>query len=286
MVKLTLLKEDQIWGDKALEVMKKYGTKAETTDLAILLGGFSFDELGKTFPVAPYWTLSSVSGNVGCVCRFGGRAWENPTSSRLSVRPALSPSAVSEICSSEKMNKQGIIAKYGEYPQTVAELGTNILLGDLFSRGHLHTTGKKYTIAPTSIWEDYTHFKAIPYAEYEYNGERYVRISGRCSNDDQRLSTGEKVERWPAYWVRVEPIEWLVDESGWWVSEKSLFSGIPFDTNEKYLGNFGKTFLGRYLNSYFAREMKVSRNSEHALPVKVTDSSLRLSDRSTCREHE
>ena len=35
----TLLTEDQIWGDQALDVMKKYGLKTALTDLAIVLGG-------------------------------------------------------------------------------------------------------------------------------------------------------------------------------------------------------------------------------------------------------
>ena len=36
----TFLKEDQIWGKDALEVMKRYGTKVAPTDLTVILGGF------------------------------------------------------------------------------------------------------------------------------------------------------------------------------------------------------------------------------------------------------
>ena len=36
--KLTLLTEDQIWGDTALEVIQKYGTRAAISDLCILTG--------------------------------------------------------------------------------------------------------------------------------------------------------------------------------------------------------------------------------------------------------
>ena len=35
----TFLKEDQIWGDGALYVMKRYGTKVAPTDLTAILGG-------------------------------------------------------------------------------------------------------------------------------------------------------------------------------------------------------------------------------------------------------
>ena len=36
---ITLLKEEQIWGDKALQAIKSYGTKVGMSDLAVLLGG-------------------------------------------------------------------------------------------------------------------------------------------------------------------------------------------------------------------------------------------------------
>ena len=38
MLDFTFLKEDQIWGNDALEVMKRYGTKVAPTDLAVILG--------------------------------------------------------------------------------------------------------------------------------------------------------------------------------------------------------------------------------------------------------
>lgn len=38
-MRTTFLTEDQIWGSKALDVIKKYGIKTGLTDLAIALGG-------------------------------------------------------------------------------------------------------------------------------------------------------------------------------------------------------------------------------------------------------
>ncbi|MDR1337734.1 MAG: hypothetical protein LBJ73_01750 [Rickettsiales bacterium] len=37
---ITFLKEEQIWGSNALDVIKEYGTKTNLTDLAIVLGGY------------------------------------------------------------------------------------------------------------------------------------------------------------------------------------------------------------------------------------------------------
>ena len=38
-INATFLQEEQIWGDKALWVIKEYGTKTGFSDLAIALGG-------------------------------------------------------------------------------------------------------------------------------------------------------------------------------------------------------------------------------------------------------
>lgn len=35
----TLLNQEQIWDSNQLKIFKKYGTKAATTDLAVVLGG-------------------------------------------------------------------------------------------------------------------------------------------------------------------------------------------------------------------------------------------------------
>jgi len=43
MIKLTLLEISRIFGEKALSIFEKYGTKAAITDFAILLGGYVSD---------------------------------------------------------------------------------------------------------------------------------------------------------------------------------------------------------------------------------------------------
>ncbi len=40
---------------------------------------------------------------------------------------------------------------------------------------------------------------------------------------------------------------------------QALFSGVQFDKNKKYNGNFEKTDMKQYLQTYFAKEMQVSR---------------------------
>ena len=74
------------------------------------------------------------------------------------------------------------------------------------------------------------------------------------------LSTGEKVETEKPYWLQVQPIEWLKDPSGIWISKKALFSGIQFDTKSYYDGDFKNTFMKKYLDTYFAKEIEPFEN--------------------------
>ena len=77
----TLLTEDQIWGDQALDVMKKYGLKTALTDLAIVLGGL----MSRTNTTSEgersgyIWSASaSDDGDVRTVNSGGDESYYNP----------------------------------------------------------------------------------------------------------------------------------------------------------------------------------------------------------------
>ena len=57
----TFLEEDQIWGDDALDVMKKYGTAVAPTDLTVILGGIMRSFEGKRICLS--WSASSIDKN-------------------------------------------------------------------------------------------------------------------------------------------------------------------------------------------------------------------------------
>lgn len=67
----TFLKEDQIWGDDALDVMKRYGTKVAPTDLTVILGGWvtgDDDRTSENDLTCASWSASSLgNGDVRCV---------------------------------------------------------------------------------------------------------------------------------------------------------------------------------------------------------------------------
>lgn len=258
----TFLKEDQIWGDDALEVIKNYGTLVAPTDLTAILGGVMNSASGTRTSendiTCASWSASSIGfGNVRCVSDRGAKGWTNTDKRRISARPALPPWEASKISPRKTGVLSGIrVAEYGEYPQTVADEHTSAKLERLHSSRSLRLSGKNYTFDSVGLTDCDTPFKATAYPEYELDGKRYIRVLGRPYDDYSRLSTGEQVEERKPYWVQVQPIEWLMDSSGTMVAKKCLFAGIQFDTKKEYNSDFKRTFMKHYLDTYFAKEME------------------------------
>lgn len=61
----TFLKEEQIWGDGALDVIKNYGTAVGATDLAIALGAYmgSGTKTSDGLRSCASWSASAIDGN-------------------------------------------------------------------------------------------------------------------------------------------------------------------------------------------------------------------------------
>lgn len=288
----TFLTEDQIWGDDALDVMKKYGTKVAPTDLTVILGGYLTDGDNRTSEgdlTGASWTASLRSlrgrGRVRCAHEEGEKDMAGQKGRWISARPALPQKEASKIIM--KNIHEGVngvqIGEYGEYPQTVADERTGNKLESLYESGSLRPTGKNYTFDSVGLTDFDTPFKATAYPEYELDGKRYIRVLGRPYADDDaiKLSTGERVEAGKPYWVEVQPIEWLMDRSGTMVAKKCLFTGIQFDTKSSYDGDFSKTFMKHYLDTYFAKEMqplertdvrkRIEANKRRTLAAKVAE---------------
>lgn len=265
----TFLTAEQIWGDKALDIMKRCGTTCMATDLAKILGAWV--ESGQN---ADWWSASSDRG-VGNVRCCGDWFACMPLSSCLAGRPALPPSFTSSIRPSEarqwrKIEKFDVI-QYGEYPQIAATAHEQSQLYDLRNSGKLYfaTTDKKYTFNLKSTYylkgtyATYDEYNYVNFSEYEHNGNRYVCVPARPVGPKSQTHYGETIEKGKDYWVRVTPIEWLVDPSGWWVALNGLFSGMPFDYRTRYDGNFANTEIAKYLKNTFAKQM-LSNTISHA----------------------
>ncbi|MDO4162292.1 MAG: hypothetical protein Q4D80_04740, partial [Pseudomonadota bacterium] len=273
-MRTTFLTEDQIWGNNALEVIKKYGTRTGLTDLTVALGGcMGRGSTTSEGEKAGYvWSASAAGGTgVRVVDYDGDQGYWDPSRRKVAGRPVLPSSETSKIRpnavrAAYLLGGQVKICEYGEYPQDVVsgrleeELESAYELEKNYKNSALQRTGKRYTFDAADIRDYAQKFQKKEYEEYMLNGRKYVRIEGKRYDGDSVLSDGRDVRTGDPYWFEVKPIEWLMDEkSGIWVAKKALFAGIQFDGRAKYNGNFEQTDMKKYLDNYFSEEMQNSQ---------------------------
>ena len=268
------MREEDIWGDNALEVIKAYGTAVGISDVAIALGTMMGSGTQNSAGVASgvVWSASSFNyGFVRTVDFLSDLSSINPTSDQAAGCPALPFSATSLIRPDNAKtmrlanNKTVQICEYGAYPQTVAPKSVSQELEAQYQKHTLKTTGKTYTFDSAELDAYSTGFTPRNCAEYSFAGKKYVRIEGKPYDSDSILSDGTSVQKGQAYWFEVQPIEWLMDPKGTWVARQALFAGIQFDTDSSYDGNFVNTAMYNYLQTHFAKEMEAQRQFEETL---------------------
>lgn len=268
MSNFTFLTEEQV---NNLNILKSYGTKCAITDFSILLGGFvssnyytSEGEERKN-RTGWWWTKTCDGDNDARVVNESG----NMHSSRVDVRyggsrPALPYSSIKNHISNVVRDANGIkIVEYGEYPQTVVSERESLKIEQEFSSGKIRKTGKSYTT--DSIKYDSYNEKFLPSEdiEYEYNGNKYVRFIGDYNCSGEVLSDGRSVSVGKVYWVKVEPIKWLIDEQADIALSKSIiFSGVQFKNKRDYDGNFSKTDIKQFMDKYFSKDIGITYTSE------------------------
>lgn len=294
-------------GKRPLQAIRLYGDQhADPSDLAKILGATQ-DQLIETSArpmhkyCTDYWVgnYDHVCGLIGMVStcfrysrgdrhdrKIAARPFLPPSSTRkiplkdilslhkIEYSPELkiTPLPVSRLRYGRRSNKLRI-AKYGEFPQTVADMDVTKQLDNLLEYNSLKPTGKQYTFDPSEGIPEKPCF--VPYNEYEYDNNRYIRIKStypdRTHSITRHFHDGRVVRPKEIYWVRVTPIEWLVDPSGWWIAKDCLFAGIPFDLAipapressywprqlyQEYGENFEETNINYYLQNYFAKEIQ------------------------------
>ncbi len=273
-MEVTFLREEDIWGDRALEVIQAYGTKVGISDVAIALGTCMGSGTKNSAGVASGFAWSASSNdyeNVRTVRYYGDLYYYNPDIRKAAGCPALPFSATSLIRPNNVRamrlanGKTVQICEYGAYPQTVAPKSVSQELEAQYQKNALKTTGKAYTFDSAELDAYSTGFTPRNCAEYSFAGKKYVRIEGKPYDSDSILSDGTSVQKGQAYWFEVQPIEWLMDPKGTWVARQALFAGIQFDTDSSYDGNFANTAMYNYLQTHFAKEMEAQRQFEETL---------------------
>ena len=227
---MTLLRREQIFGDKQLDIIKKYGTKCAVTDFSILLGvAYSDnnytkdgkDTKDKKERSGWWWTrtpyLESPS-RVYVVADYGGDDDDAVYERYNGGRPVLPYSLIKAISSNEVIGKYGIKEiECGEYPQTIVDETLSKELEKCYNEDvpfevDLVKSGKVYTTDSVDYNDPGTKFEPITYDEYIYKGKKYIRVVASYNGDHEILSDGREIECGKPYWISVEPIKWLVDE--------------------------------------------------------------------------
>lgn len=148
-----------------------------------------------------------------------------------------------------------LTVEYGEYPQTAASKFLQQTLEMEYQAGNIKTTGKIYTTDSRHYDEYSKDFLPQSHTEYEYNGERFVRVkvNSDFGGGEFSLSNGEKYKDDDYVWIKVEPIKWFIDEkTNQAITEKLIFAGVQFNKTRDYKGNFQKTSVKKFMDNHFA----------------------------------
>ena len=259
----TFLTEEQIFGNDQLDILKKYGTKCAITDFSILLGGYVLGDYytseGNSIKdrTGFWWTKIPFDNAVCVVGSFGDRSWDDVDSRYGGARPALPYSSISSIASNKVRGRNGILeVEYGEYPQTIVLEDFARTLERAYLNRTINQTGKSYTT--DSVKYEDTHIPLQPrtHIEYEYNGRKYIRFVGDSNCSGRVLSDDRTVQNGVVYWVEVEPIKWMIDEkTNIALSKKIIFSGVQFNRESNYKGDFSTTDIKKFIDEYFSKDI-------------------------------
>lgn len=280
----TFLTNAQIFGNNRLDIISRYGTRCAITDFSILLGGNVspnyYTSEGKTRKDrAGWWWAKTPYDDDGARIVYvdGEGFWSGAFSRDGGARPALHYSSIQSISSNEVRGKFDIKeVEYGEYPQTIVDETLSNKLEKCYNEDipfeiDLVRTGKVYTTDSVRFIDEDTSFRARTHIEYEYNGSKYIRFVGDLNGDRKVLSDGRTIIVGQAYWVRVEPITWLVDErANIALSKKIIFSGVQFKNCRNYDGNFDKTDIKQFMDNYFSKEIVSDRVYSQTTSVEQT----------------
>ena len=130
-MEVTFLREEETWGDNALEVIKAYGTRVGISDAAIALGTHmnrNSDDKDITGVASGHSWLTSfhISGDVHIVYYYGTEHCIYPSGREAAGRPAI-PASVTSAIRPKNVREEHLangktvqICEYGEYPKTVA----------------------------------------------------------------------------------------------------------------------------------------------------------------------
>jgi len=170
-----------------------------------------------------YWLRSASSGStVRCVHFHGNHNGQNCSADFAGIRPNLHLNLSSFISAQknspdffkiEEKSYNGIedyhTLVFGYYPKTYVGNKLNSVLESYYSSKTLKATGRRWR----KKWNGYQNDDGtfVQNEEFEYKGERYVRVKTQKYDNNSEYSDGtEASERGTYKWIKVEPIVWKI----------------------------------------------------------------------------
>ena len=230
---------------------------SELTSFAYCLGGFKQIN-GK----GTYWTVNSnEKNNVITMAAFEKYQEHSPLDIYTGARPLIDITD-KEICKEE----EGIV-QIGYYPKSALSLDAQKSLEEKYEKGirTLKKTGRYFTVYQKNEKGELEKVKIEEYfneINQEYIGEGYHVV--RVITKNARFFKGDmgliEYEIGSPIWIMVEPIDWIIFRSKnnrkYLLSKNILFAGIPFDTKETYNGDFENTFIKKFMDEYFSKDIQ------------------------------
>lgn len=254
MNELRLLEEKQIFGDNALDVIKKSGSKAAITDFAILLGGFvsdsnhitGYNSLDKR--CGCYWTKTYKENNIINIVDWYGNSNNSCIDSYDSCVRLVTNfnNRLISSCSVLGRTKDGILEiEYGYYPKSAVSSYMQKILEKEYNLKQLVKSGRTYTTDMGKCFE-----------EFKFNNKKYVRIESLSYNKKVTLSNGKTYKQGDIVWVMVEPVRWFIDEKeNLMITKELIISGVPFNHERDYKGDFSTTDIKKFIDEYLSKEL-------------------------------
>ncbi len=222
---MTLLPKEFAFGKNKLEIFKKTVLGASITDYALLCGG-KYDWMVKSKIDVIDKIFDRVNLSVDVVNVRG--EWETRDrycARNVGIRPIVYYKDIESEIIKKHINAAGILEiEYGMYPTYVVRDELAKKLDKLYHEEKLtHSTQYTTTVdSPDSIFQERKWNNS-----FLFNGEKYVHCQADVDEDiNIILSDGSLIINEKFYWVRVEPIEWLVDtKTGIAISKYIIASG-------------------------------------------------------------
>lgn len=265
MKEVTFLTIDQIIGSNQINIIKQYGTKSAITDFSILLDGFVLNNYhaNQNFSLnnrTGIWSTKSFynDNSFYSIDHRGCKKISEKIGRQSGGRPVL-------LCDNIHFDNPNSVFEfnYGEYPQTVLGFYESLELESLFSKSLLSETGKIYTVDMPHSCTSNAKFMTRDFVEFEYNNHKFIRfVSGYSYSNGNILSNGRKILPNNVYWIKVEPIIWIVDSiNNIAISKKIIFAGVPFNNYDIDNTVFEESTVYKYLNNIFIKDMIPSHTS-------------------------